>query len=41
MGVTLRAAFDAWASRWELEGHADLAEVRRTSCARLRDVIAD
>ncbi|MBA2810182.1 TetR family transcriptional regulator [Streptomyces sp. KM273126] len=41
VSATLRAAFDEWASRRAPEGDADLVEVYRTTCARLRDVVAD
>lgn len=41
VGVTLRAAFDDWASHRAPEGDADLVEVYRTTCARLRDVVSD
>ncbi|MCT9143530.1 TetR/AcrR family transcriptional regulator [Streptomyces violarus] len=40
VSATLRAAFDEWASS-RPEGDADLVEVYRTTCARLRDVVSD
>ncbi|WP_319237590.1 TetR/AcrR family transcriptional regulator [Streptomyces sp. MB09-02B] len=41
VSVTLRVTFDEWASHRALEGDADLVEVYRTTCARLRDVVSD
>lgn len=41
VGVTLRAAFDEWASQRAPEGDADLVEVYRAACARLRDVVSN
>lgn len=41
VGVTLRAAFDEWASDRAPEGDADLVEVYRRACTRLRDVVSD
>ncbi|MDX3586375.1 TetR/AcrR family transcriptional regulator [Streptomyces europaeiscabiei] len=40
VSATLRAAFDEWASRRAPEGEADLVEVYRTTCARVRDVVS-
>ncbi|WP_275947077.1 TetR/AcrR family transcriptional regulator [Streptomyces sp. T21Q-yed] len=41
VSATLRAAFDEWVSRRAPEGGADLVEVYRITCARLRDVASD
>ncbi|WP_298552731.1 TetR family transcriptional regulator [Streptomyces luteogriseus] len=41
VSVTLRVAFDEWASHQAPEGDAELVEVYRTTCARLRDVVSD
>ncbi|MFC9686427.1 TetR family transcriptional regulator [Streptomyces sp. NPDC056948] len=41
VSVTLRVAFDDWAAHYEPGQESALAEAYRTSCTRLRELVAD